>query len=563
MSTCTIRCSVVIPTYNRAPLLEATLASLVRQSLSREQFEVFVVDDGSSDNSRQVAQGFSDRLNLDYQYQEDRGYRVARARNLGIRKASSPIAIFIDSGVILHSGCLEAHCQAHESSPIPTAFSGYVFGFNEDNEDAAEIRSRVDLSDADATMQRFQASGLHLDLREEFYAKYGDEFWSLPAPWLVFWTCNASAPLELIRRVGLFDEAFVTWGAEDVELAYRLHRAGCRFRVCRRAKSIHYPHEKSYHQNMQSAAGNYRYFAQKYGTPHTALVVGNHFWVINDIIRERGLPPCDEYLRKKAAERQGRMRQLTAPELPIEAGPILVFSPHPDDETIAAGATICRHRQRGEQVHIWFATDGSQSHAAVLGIHSNPSPAELIELRKAESIAAAAELGVDAANVHFFGFPDTALVRHIDDFRRAVLEKLSQLAPPALIYLPDEDRELHADHRITGKIARECAMTLGLQPRLLKYTVWDRETEAAFEYRNRLDDLPSDPREEQVVRVEVGEFMERKLAALARHRTQTALFSPVQTRPVVPLSFVERLRQRSEEEFVVHCDHPRAATAHS
>jgi hypothetical protein len=63
--------------------------------------------------------------------------------------------------------------------------------------------------------------------------------------------------------------------------------------------SIHYPHEKSYEKNMKSAVGNYRYFAAKYNTPHTSLVVGNHFWVINDIIREQSLPSCEEYLRSR------------------------------------------------------------------------------------------------------------------------------------------------------------------------------------------------------------------------------------------------------------------------
>ena len=41
--------SVVIPTYQRAPLLERSLESLTKQTLPRSQFEVVVVDDGSSD----------------------------------------------------------------------------------------------------------------------------------------------------------------------------------------------------------------------------------------------------------------------------------------------------------------------------------------------------------------------------------------------------------------------------------------------------------------------------------------------------------------------------------
>jgi glycosyltransferase involved in cell wall biosynthesis len=297
-----MKCSVIIPTYNRSRLLWATLHSLTLQTLAPQDFEAIVVDDGSTDDSREVALSFADRLNLSYYFQEDLGYRVARARNIGIRQACAPVSIFIDSGVLLHSQCLQAHCETHEQSDRPLAICGYVFGFNEDNEDAAEIQAKVDVLDPDSTIARFRNSTAHLDLREEFYAKYTDEFWSLPAPWLVFWTCNASAPTEMIRKVGMFDEAFVTWGAEDVELAYRLHRAGCKFVVGRNAMSIHYPHDKSYERNMRSAAGNYRYFAEKYKTPFTSLVVGNHFFVINDIIRERSLPSCEEYLRGQEVE---------------------------------------------------------------------------------------------------------------------------------------------------------------------------------------------------------------------------------------------------------------------
>jgi len=138
-------------------------------------------------------------------------------------------------------------------------------------------------------MDSLRDQGRWLDIREEFYDKYGDDFGDLPAPWLMFWTCNVSAPLEQVRAVGGFDEAYRSWGVEDVDLSYRLHHAGVRFVLNRDACAIHVPHPKSYHDNMVSAAGNYRHFAAKYDTPTAHLLVDNHFFVINDIIRERNL----------------------------------------------------------------------------------------------------------------------------------------------------------------------------------------------------------------------------------------------------------------------------------
>lgn len=284
-----MKCSVVLPTYNRAGLLKYTLDALTRQTVPREQFEVLVVDDGSTDDTRQVVDGYRDRLNLSYFFQEDEGYRVAKARNVGIAHARGEICVLLDSGVLLHSGALAAHLESHETSPVPVAVSGYVYCFNENNEDGELIARTIDYDDPDTTIAKLAADGAWLDIREEFYAKYGDDFSDLPAPWLMWWNCNASARTEQIRRVGMFDEWYRSWGAEDVDLSYRLHHDGARFLVNRRASSIHCPHPKSYEENMRAVAGNYRYFAAKYGTPVAQLVMDHHFHDINDIIRERGL----------------------------------------------------------------------------------------------------------------------------------------------------------------------------------------------------------------------------------------------------------------------------------
>lgn len=297
-----MRCSVVVPTYNRAHLLKLTLQSLETQDVGTESFEVIVVDDGSSDHTAELVEEFRSRLRLRYFFQEDLGYRVAKARNKGISEAVSPICILIDAGVLLLSGALRVHCELHENTPEPLAVCGYVYGFNEDNEDAETITKEIDLHDVDGTIGRFQRTGVHLDLREEFYLKYGDHFDYLPAPWLVYWCCNVSAKTSSFKEAGLFDEGFHTWGGEDVEMAYRLHRIGCRFVLARAAASVHHPHEKSYARNMKDARTSYVYFAAKYGTPITALVVDNHFWVINDIIRDQSLPSCAEYLRDRALQ---------------------------------------------------------------------------------------------------------------------------------------------------------------------------------------------------------------------------------------------------------------------
>jgi len=52
--------SVIIPTYNRARYLPLALASLARQTITKDSFEVLVIDDGSSDNTAETVKNYSE-----------------------------------------------------------------------------------------------------------------------------------------------------------------------------------------------------------------------------------------------------------------------------------------------------------------------------------------------------------------------------------------------------------------------------------------------------------------------------------------------------------------------
>ena len=298
------RCTVIVPTYNRRRLLGLTLDALAKQDLHPDRFEVLVVDDGSSDDTEAVARAFEDRLDLRYFHQPDEGYRVARARNVGIRHATGEVCVFVDSGVLLHSASLGAHLAAHQAAEGPLALNGYVYCFNLDNEDARLIREFVDVEDVDASIAAMADTGAWPDVREPFYERHGDDFGHLPAPWLMYWTCHASARTDQVRAIGGYDEAFRQWGGEDLDFAYRLHRDGAGFRVLRQAGSIHYPHDKDHGDNTRSALENYRYIAEKYRTPITRLLIERpaiRFSAFNDVIAERGLPGCADYLAQGGA----------------------------------------------------------------------------------------------------------------------------------------------------------------------------------------------------------------------------------------------------------------------
>src|SRR5215469_18761951 len=129
--------SVIIPTYNRSDLLSYTLRSLAEQSLETDRFEVVIVDDGSTDQTREVIRSFEPELRLTYIFLErnvreiaELGYCVSRVRNRGASAATAPVLVFVDSGVVAGPEFLKSHLSAHLTPPSAARrmVIGYIFG---------------------------------------------------------------------------------------------------------------------------------------------------------------------------------------------------------------------------------------------------------------------------------------------------------------------------------------------------------------------------------------------------------------------------------------------------
>lgn len=85
--------SIIIPTYNRAETIKRTLESIYRQSF--DDVEVIVVDDGSTDNTKDILAEYMLEKDLNYFFQSNRG--VSAARNTGASHACGEYLIFLDS----------------------------------------------------------------------------------------------------------------------------------------------------------------------------------------------------------------------------------------------------------------------------------------------------------------------------------------------------------------------------------------------------------------------------------------------------------------------------------
>jgi glycosyltransferase involved in cell wall biosynthesis len=106
--------SIVIPTYNRAHLISPTIESVLQQEFS--DFELLVIDDGSTDNTRALIEGYQRKDTRVHYYFKQNNERGA-ARNFGIGKSKGEFIVFLDSDDILRENHLKVLHTAARSNP--------------------------------------------------------------------------------------------------------------------------------------------------------------------------------------------------------------------------------------------------------------------------------------------------------------------------------------------------------------------------------------------------------------------------------------------------------------
>lgn len=128
---------------------------------------------------------------------------------------------------------------------------------------------------------------------------------------------------------------------------------------------------------------------------------------------------------------------------------VVVVAAHPDDETIGAGGALRALDRAGAEVVLVVATDGEAAHP---GLGADDRRA-LAAVRRAETDAALAELGLGHVPVHRLGLPDSALAEHAPALRDALREHLAG----ADAYLAPWPHDPHPDHAAVARAAAEAA----------------------------------------------------------------------------------------------------------
>jgi Glycosyl transferase family 2/Methyltransferase domain len=192
--------SAILCTYNRAELLSQTLESILGQTLDRSNFELIVIDDGSSDHTRQVVESFEGRLPLRYAYQANAG--LASAKNHGIYCSQAPLLLFLDDDDVCSPNLFEEHLKTHGEYP--------------DNHFAVLGYTYLDPTLAHKPLLRYVTEVGYLF----FYPSLEDGN-VLDYPY--FWGGRSSCKREFLIAHGVFNPVF-RFGCEDIELGYRLSR---------------------------------------------------------------------------------------------------------------------------------------------------------------------------------------------------------------------------------------------------------------------------------------------------------------------------------------------------
>jgi LmbE family N-acetylglucosaminyl deacetylase len=175
---------------------------------------------------------------------------------------------------------------------------------------------------------------------------------------------------------------------------------------------------------------------------------------------------------------------------------VVVISPHPDDEAIGCGGSLCRHIAEGETVKAIFLTSGEA------GGHGR-SPDLTAQLREQETRDAAAILGI--AEVDFWCLPDGAvqITRGLVDRLRDRLEAWQ----PHVLYVTHEEDD-HPDHRTAARLVREALSTSRRA---------DKTTVLMFEIWTPLQKFD--------VVTDISRYAETKALAIRAHKTQCQVMS--------------------------------------
>jgi len=208
--------SVIIPVFNRANLISQTLGSVLAQKT--DDYEVIVVDDGSTDGTIEVLNQYSEVVTILRQTNKGPG----AARNLGIMHARGQYIAFLDSDDLWFPWTLSIFKSAIEEFDTPAFIAGTEHHFRDE-----------------AELNKIQATPPIFEFFEDYYTTAHRSFW--------IGTCAVAIKADFLYQAGAFSNR--SFNAEDSDLWLKLG-------VAPGFVYIHSPTIFGYRQHSNSAVSN-------------------------------------------------------------------------------------------------------------------------------------------------------------------------------------------------------------------------------------------------------------------------------------------------------------------
>ncbi len=193
--------SIIVPAYNEERNISNTLNSLVNLDYPKDKLEILVIDDGSTDNTLNIAKRFEKKYSFIKVYHKKNGGK-ASALNFGIRIAKGNFIVTMDSDSIVP----------------PDALKKMLSLFN--SEDVAIVIPSIQIFSPKNLVQKIQYIEYAYNNTLRAIFDRINSLYVAPGPFSIF-------RREFFNKCGLFDEQNIT---EDMEIAFRAHANGYRIR---------------------------------------------------------------------------------------------------------------------------------------------------------------------------------------------------------------------------------------------------------------------------------------------------------------------------------------------
>lgn len=253
----------VIIIFKDCPYIDKVIKQVSKQINDKD--EIIIINDNSQEPYKSLINPFKELNNFTILDSLDHGSRSAN-RNLGASLAKNDILVFLDGDVYLYPNTLQKIKQKFKTQPF-VAYSGNLHGLEYSKE-------QLDLMDKDySDYSDIELFNLHKDNQLKDHRTMSDKTiifndWE----WMIIYSGLLAVDKKSFIRSGMFNESLRDWGAEDIELAYKLSQK-YPIKYDREINGIHLPHKRNHIKNLYTNCCNLYRLLETYKNPYFELPI--------------------------------------------------------------------------------------------------------------------------------------------------------------------------------------------------------------------------------------------------------------------------------------------------